>query len=206
MEKVPSRSVEKPKSNDKATLETIERFIYMVYDAAVEGLKAGASVQPNILCLFAEKELPDGGIERPAVSYPFVFETHEEKEAVLKRIGFSIASYDRDMICAMCVSEAWASEARPDGSMGLPPSLDPNRFEMLVISAMLKDGRRKILTFKINRGDKVEVEPCGLENDHMGVWMAAEEIGKEEPDDRILTGIWKDYRFAMMVRPVGNSA
>ena len=140
-------AVRKPVS-DKHALETIERFIYMVFDAAAEGLKSGAEVQPNILALFAEKELPDGGIERPAVSYPFVFNDEAEKQAILRRIGFSIASFDREMICAICVSEAWASEAK-EGKPEMPPSQDPDRFEMLVISAMLNDGRRKLITFKI---------------------------------------------------------
>lgn len=194
----------------------VDKFIYSIYDAAVEGLKQGKELQPHVFALYAPEVKPDGKIDYPAVGYPMLFADQEEKDALLKKIGFDMAGVPKELVCNLFIGEAWAvshtgqeyEEAlRKDGFV--MPSVDPNRFEVLVITAMLADRQRKILTFKIEQDPITKsrsVTPCEVEKEIPNTWMSVGDVVNNRYEDTMLVNIWKDYSLAKMFQQTEKGA
>ena len=82
-------------------------------------------------------------------------ETHEEKARMMFAAGADIARSNRigELWQVFFVSEAWVSMAKEDGTIDKPPSQDPNRTEILIITSMelIDDHQTSLAIFEMVR-------------------------------------------------------
>jgi len=185
-------------------LALVDRFIYTLYDASVTGIKLNQELNPNLFALYAPEMTPEEKIDYPVVGYPMQFSSPDEKQTLMQKIAYDMASTERNMVCSVFVGEAWAVSHSPeeyetamkwDG--GIVPGMDPNRFEILVICAMTYNNKRKLLTFKIEKdpltGARTGIVPCEVAQELANSWIDATKAENMRYEDTILTNVWKDY-------------
>jgi len=99
--------------------------------------------------------------------------THQERAELLRFVGMTTAMSGKlkSLNQVFMVSEGWMSLARKDGQPMIPPSQDPDRKEVLIVSGMQLEGNRKhlrlfeILRYGENNGvDLQELFPDANQN------------------------------------------
>ena len=96
-------------------------------------------------------------------------ETHEEKARMMFAAGADIARNNRigELWQVFFVSEAWVSMAGEDGTIDKPPSQDPNRKEVLIITTveLIEQPRTDLALFEMirnNEGELVELKEFAM--------------------------------------------
>lgn len=165
---------------------------------AQKTIRANHEVPPTVFALLDKDTKSEGkfGIANFSVANL----DFASRDLILQGIGHKLAKEETRTLLFAFAGEAWGVAAEIGSTDELiAPSLNPKRFEVLVVSAQTFDGKRKVKFFKIvDKDGKREVEPYNEDEEiTSGVWI--ENKGTDIPDDkvkwhdRILGTLWREY-------------
>jgi len=165
------------------------RLLMDILDWTGRYMDGEEAISPHLLAFYA---LPDGRYDvNVLVSPGFVDGEAKETMAVM---GVKAAEEDGPLAAVFLVTEAWMSqrEARAGGPV-VPPSQDPERVEIVIISGSTIDQRQNQVIVKTER-----------ENGrmHAGEVISAPYIDDDEDElqNRMLAHFWRSYAEEMMWR------
>ena len=142
-----------------------------------------------VLIIEADNKLVAGQIpDMPA--------THGERVELLRFLGQAAAKSGRvnQLQQVFMVSEGWMSVASEDQPAEIRPSQDPNKKEVLIISAMqMKERKKQMKVFEILRDSSEQV--VGLEE-----FLPDEKKRDETVDIPLLDAFVQGFQFAFRIR------
>ena len=165
------------------------RLLMDILDWTGRYMDGEEAISPHLLAFYA---LPDGRYDvNVLVSPGFVDGEAKETMAVM---GVKAAEGDEPLAAVFLVTEAWMSqrEARA-GEPVVPPSQDPERVEIVIISGSTIDQRQNQVIVRTEREEG---------RMHAGEVISAPYIddGEDELENRILAHFWRSYAEEMMWR------
>jgi hypothetical protein len=100
--------------------------------------------------------------------------THEARRELMRLAGHAVAQSGTatklEQVFFIC--EAWMSVAKEDGTIDVPPSQDPNRLEVLIISSLeVASNQPGIVAFEMvrdSKGELTELKPVEVAEEKEG--------------------------------------
>lgn len=131
----------------------------------------------------------------------------DEKRKLFEAIGADYAERMPGAECFFLMTEAWASAARNGSEPVMPPSQDPNRIEIFMISAKRTDGADKFYTQAYKHGKNGKIEFLDrkeiIEMNSKG-WIDNRKKGGEDGtkiQNGLLDSLWRSFMLAKILKP-----
>jgi hypothetical protein len=193
-------------------IKAIQDTFLKLTEAAVKTIEGGAEMPPR---LFAILE-PDKKGDMEVMGLPLEVAKSGEERGELCRIAARVLATEHfpPVLMFVTISEAWAStfSADPEAPKtmrdqliktgGMRPSEDPQREEVLFVSAEDVGGNMATITFSLIPGKKareVVFKKLGEEKEGEIIWHTLEERRKKKGEitmeNRLLSSAWMEYKL-----------